>query len=126
MGSRNPPCLSAFFAAWLVQSWTRTRELSFWEGERLLAFSILDVGATSVSAVYTAFDPDEHRRSLGIHAVLVGIEWARRMDIRDFHLGLLVSGNQHLEYKTAFLPHERLREGEWKRFEKAPPCPTSA
>lgn len=113
------------FAAWLVQSWTRTRELSFWVEDRLIGFSILDVGIQSVSAVYTAFDPGEHRRSLGIHAVLIGIEWARRMDVRDFHLGLLVLSNQHLEYKTAFLPQERLLDGEWQRFEKEQGCPLS-
>jgi len=113
------------FSSWLVQSWTRTRELSFWLEDKLIGFMILDVGTRTASAVYTAFDPDEHRRSLGVHAVLIGIEWARRMQVVDFHLGLLVHGNQHLEYKTGFLPQERLLQGEWKRFEKESSCPSN-
>lgn len=101
------------YVGWLVRSCTDTRELSFFDGDRLIAVTVVDVGHETASAVYTYFDPDESARSLGTFAVLTGIEWARQQGFSHYYLGLYVRANAHLNYKAQFKPQQRLVSGRW-------------
>jgi arginine-tRNA-protein transferase len=38
--------------------------------------------------------------------------------LRYLYLGLYVADCRHLAYKARFLPHERLVNGEWRRFDR--------
>lgn len=106
------------YEGWLVRTCADTRELAFYDDEaRLLAVTILDVGARDTSAVYTYFDPGAGARSLGVLAVLTGIDWARRHGRRFHYLGLWVQDNDHLAYKANYRPQERLLGGGWVRVE---------
>ena len=80
------------------------------------AISIVDIGRTSTSAVYTHFDPRASRYSLGTYAILRQIEWARENGRQYVYLGMFVADNQHLNYKARFLPQQRLIEGRWYEF----------
>jgi arginine-tRNA-protein transferase len=44
----------------------RNQEICVYAGERLLAASFLDIGEEATSAVYATFEPEKHKRSLGI------------------------------------------------------------
>ncbi|MCH5372551.1 MAG: hypothetical protein JJ992_01135, partial [Planctomycetes bacterium] len=55
-------------------------ELAIYLEQRLIAVSIVDVGAQSTSAVYTFFDPAEKRFSLGTLAILKQVQWAQQTD----------------------------------------------
>lgn len=44
-----------------------------------------------LSAVYTFFDPDEHRRSLGVYSILNQIEYVKTLGFRICLLRLLGS-----------------------------------
>jgi arginine-tRNA-protein transferase len=80
---------------------------------RLIAVSIVDLGDTSTSAVYTFFDPTEHRYSPGTFAILRQIKWAEQTGREFVYLGMYVAANRHLNYKSRFGPQQRFIDGSW-------------
>jgi len=75
-------------------------------GRRLLAVSVLDHVADGLSAVYTFFDPDEHRRSPGTLAILRQIDLARSADYDHLYLGYWIADCDKMSYKRRFSPLE--------------------
>lgn len=94
-----------------------TIELSFWMDKELVGISIIDCGKVAMSAVYTFFDPQFSRLSIGTYSILKQIEFAQKSNRRFVYLGLYVEQNQHLNYKARFTPQERLIDGRWVAFE---------
>ena len=91
-------------------------ELSFWNGDVLVGIAIVDCGRTSISAVYTFFDPIHSKLSLGSYSILKQIEYARDSGKQYAYLGMVVLENPHLNYKTKFMPQERWIQGNWVEF----------
>jgi arginine-tRNA-protein transferase len=83
---------------------------------RLVCVAICDRGKTSLSAVYTFFDPEFERDSLGTYSILRQIEFCRREGLRYLYLGYYVRDSLHMKYKARFLPHERLQRGKWVSY----------
>ena len=101
------------YAQWLTHTCCQTVEVDYWEGDRLVAVSIVDLGERSASSVYHYFDPDVSHRSLGVFSVLAEIAWLRQGGREWYYLGLYVEGCSHLVYKADYAPHERLVGGVW-------------
>ena len=99
----------------------RRREASASAGGRqageLIAVALTDVLADGLSMVYSFFEPDEAARSLGTFMVLDHIARARRMGLAYVYLGYWVSGSRKMDYKSRFLPQERLTPDGWARVE---------
>lgn len=112
----SPPIDASDYRAFLTDSCWPTLELEIREGDQLIGISIMDVGRTSVSAVYTHFDPTASRYSPGTLGVLKQIEWAAAHQRKWVYLGLYVSSNPHLNYKSRFVPQQRLIQGEWREI----------
>ena len=72
-----PDSLRTFLSAQPASVPCRNQEICAYQGDRLLAVSFLDIGETATSAVYAAFEPAEHKRSLGIFTMLRAIEHSR-------------------------------------------------
>ncbi len=70
--------------------------------DRLVAVGFFDVGERSASAIYTAFDPDETRRSLGVFTILKEIEFALENGMEFYYLGYSYSGRSFYDYKKRF------------------------
>lgn len=102
------------YHAFLVSSFGQSEELSVWMDDRLIAVSVVDVGRDCLSAVYTFFDPDQGRFSLGTYVILKQIQRAVREQLRYVYLGMYVSSNRHLNYKARFGPQQRFIEGTWR------------
>lgn len=85
---------------------------------QLVCVGICDQGKTSLSAVYTFFDPDLERHSLGTYSILRQIEYCRSLGLRYLYLGYYVQNSLHMKYKARFLPHERLQRGKWILYSK--------
>lgn len=108
------------YTAFLVETCCDTVELELRDkttGE-LVAVSLADRGATSLSAVYCHWDPAYSRLSPGAFAILTELELCRLWGLRWLYLGLYVAGNAHMAYKVRWLPHERFIDGAWRRFER--------
>lgn len=99
--------------SFLVDSSCPTTELSFWVDSKLVGVSIVDCGQQSLSAVYTYFDPDYSKLSLGTYSVLKQFQWALESSRRWVYLGMYVAQNQHLSYKARFTPQQRWINNQW-------------
>ena len=86
----------------------RNQELCVYDGERLLAASFLDVGARATSAVYAMFEPDEHKRSLGIFTMLKAIEHSRALGCTHYYPGYAYREPSVYDYKKRFAALEYL------------------
>jgi arginine-tRNA-protein transferase len=104
------------YYSWLASSCVRTVETRYWLKDALIGVGIIDVGLRAASSVYFYFDPDHAGRSLGTYSVLREANWLKGRGIQWYYLGLYVRECSHLSYKSRFLPHERLIDGEWRPF----------
>lgn len=82
---------------------------------RLLAVAVTDRLPNGLSAVYTFFDPQESRRSLGRYAILWQIEEARRACLPAVYLGYWIRNCRKMSYKTEYRPLEMLVSQRWIR-----------
>lgn len=108
------------YVGWLVHSCFQTMEMRYYLDDRLVGVGIVDLGQTSLSSVYFYFDPDPSLAKFapGNYSVLQEIELCRRTGRSWLYLGLYVAGCSHLNYKANYKPHERLFDGDWRRFER--------
>jgi len=83
----------------------------------LLAAALTDVLGDGLSMVYSFFDPAHASRSLGTFMILDHIARARQMHLPYVYLGYWVDGSRKMDYKSRFLPQERLLPSGWTRFE---------
>ena len=86
-------------------------------GGDLVAIALTDVLGDGLSMVYSFFEPDEAARSLGTFMVLDHIARAKRMGLSYVYLGYWVRGSRKMDYKSRFLPQERLMPDGWARVE---------
>jgi arginine-tRNA-protein transferase len=124
LGEDNAPIDAESYRSFLSDTCCLTQELAISLENELVAISIIDVGKTSTSAVYTHFDPEFSRYSLGTYAILAQIEWAKQTGRQYVYLGMYVAANRHLNYKARFMPQQRLCDGEWVDFDR-PAQPSS-
>ena len=83
----------------------------------LIAACLTDRLADGLSLVYSFYQPEAAKRSLGAYVILDHIEKARRMGLPHVYLGYWVDGSRKMAYKGAYLPQERLGHGGWVRIE---------
>jgi leucyl-tRNA---protein transferase len=81
----------------------------------LIAVALTDVLGDGLSMVYSFFEPEEAARSLGTFMVLDHIARARQMGLAYVYLGYWVRGSRKMDYKSRFLPQERLTPDGWAR-----------
>ena len=101
------------YRMFLSDSCCATQELAIHFNGALVGIAIVDVGAMSLSAVYTHFDPHTSGYSLGTYALLKQIEYAIETGRKYLYIGMYVAENRHLNYKARFRPQQRCIEGVW-------------
>jgi len=84
--------------------------------DRLVGACLTDWLADGLSAVYSFFDTDEDKRSLGTFAVLWLIGRARSLGLPYVYLGYWVPESRKMAYKARFKPSEFLMSGAWHRL----------
>ena len=99
-----------------VKSCFQSFEISYWDEDRLVCVAICDRGKSSLSAVYTFYDPDYSRRGIGTYSIFKQIEFCQQQGIRFLYLGYYVADSPHMKYKARFLPQERFIDGKWIRI----------
>jgi arginyl-tRNA--protein-N-Asp/Glu arginylyltransferase len=81
----------------------------------LIAVALTDVLSDGLSMVYSFFEPEEAARSLGTFMVLDHIARARQLGLAYVYLGYWVRGSGKMDYKSRFLPQERLTPDGWAK-----------
>ncbi len=106
------------YIGWLVHSCMLTVEMRYLFDGELVGIGILDLGRHAASSVYFYFDPDRSDLSPGTFSALEEIDFCARTGREHLYLGLYVAECRQLSYKARFHPHERLHDGDWRRFER--------
>jgi len=100
-----------------VRSCLESFEITYWHENMLACLAVCDRGEKSMSAVYTYFDPELESHSLGTYSILKQVEFCKEQDLEYLYLGYYVAGSRHMQYKSRFIPNERLINGKWVQFE---------
>ena len=104
------------YQSFLYSDWSDTFFLEFREHGRLLAAAVCDRIASGLSAVYSYFDPDLARRSLGTYCVLKMIEQTERLGLKYLYLGYLIRDSEKMKYKQNFRPLEAYIDNRWQDY----------
>lgn len=85
---------------------------------QLIACILVDALADGLSLVYSFYNPNEPRRSLGSFMILDHIIQAGLNDVPYVYLGYWVRGSEKMAYKARFEPVELLRPHGWTLMNK--------
>jgi len=85
-----------------------------------LGACLVDVLDDGLSAVYSFFDPEQRRRSLGTLLVLALVEATRRRGLPYAYLGYWIAESRKMAYKARFRPLEGLGAAGWRRLALEP------
>lgn len=84
----------------------------------LIGACLIDAMSDGLSMVYSFYEPDEAARSLGTLMILDHIARARMLGLPYLYLGYWVKGSAKMDYKSRFLPQERLLPDGWTLAEE--------
>jgi arginine-tRNA-protein transferase len=79
----------------------------------LVACALVDLLGDGLSMVYSFYDPDLARRSLGRFMILDHLAQARLTTLPYVYLGYWVRGSGKMDYKAGFQPLEALGPAGW-------------
>ncbi len=109
------------FAAMIEETPVKSRVVEYTDdpppGARrrtLAAVCLTDVLDDGVSMVYSFYDPDRERDSLGTYIILDHIEIARAAGLPYVYLGYWVPGSPKMGYKSRFAALEIYKGGRWQ------------
>lgn len=105
------------FESFLVEGRPEAVFVEFRARGELLALAVIDELEGSLSAIYTFFDPDCGKRSLGVYAILWLIETARARGLRHVYLGYWIKQCQKMSYKRDYKPLEMFINNHWIEVE---------
>jgi arginine-tRNA-protein transferase len=101
------------YISFIDSYYSQSNFLSFYLNDQLIAASVVDHFQGGISAVYTYFDPEFAKRSLGTYAILYMIKQARMRQIPYVYLGYWVRNSEKMAYKSAFKPLEGYFDRKW-------------
>ncbi|MEO0496383.1 MAG: arginyltransferase [Pseudomonadota bacterium] len=81
----------------------------------LIAVALSDRMGDGFSMVYSFFDPEHAKRSLGTYMVLDHIRRAEEAGLAHVYLGYWVAGSPQMNYKSRFQPQEHLGPRGWTK-----------
>ena len=83
----------------------------------LLAVALTDMMSDGLSMVYSFFNTDLARRSLGTLMILDHVSRTQALGLPHVYLGYWVKGSSKMGYKTRYQPQEHLTPRGWERFD---------
>ncbi|KEO55557.1 arginyltransferase [Thioclava indica] len=108
------------FAAMIEETPVKSRVIEYRESaatpgsvRALIATCLTDVLDDGLSMVYSFYEPDRIKDSLGTYLILDHIEIARRIGLPYVYLGYWVPGSRKMGYKANFAALEIFKGGEW-------------
>ena len=101
------------FAAMVEETPIRSRLIEYHEDDDLTAVCLTDILDDGLSMVYSFFEPDRSRLSLGTYIILDHVTIARDLGLPYVYLGYWVPGSPKMGYKANFEGLEIYRDGQW-------------
>ena len=105
------------FAGMVEDGAQRTEMVEYRDAQGVLVAAVLiDRLADGFSLVYSFFDPDLDRRSLGAFMILDHVARANEEALPYAYLGYWVHGSAKMDYKARYKPLEILDASGWRRL----------
>ena len=102
------------FAAMIEETPIRSRVIEYTDDrDRLTAVCLTDMMDDGLSMVYSFYDPDRHKASLGTWMILDHIRIAQEAGLPYVYLGYWVPGSPKMGYKAGFSALEIYKGGTW-------------
>lgn len=104
------------YAKMIAETNVRTKVIEYRDAtdNRLVAAVLTDFMIDGLSMVYSFFDPDMAKSSLGGYLILDHIEFARESELPYIYLGYYINGCANMAYKEKYFPQERFDGNEWR------------
>ncbi len=106
------------FRSFLLNNWDTSVFIESRLNGRLLCVAVVDFLPAGPSAVYTFFEPEEHKRSLGTFAIIQQIWLARLYQKANLYLGYWIDEHPKMAYKQKFSGLEIYLQDQWQSFKK--------
>ncbi|QKG97129.1 arginyltransferase [Shewanella oneidensis MR-1] len=112
-GPMYPPS-KAQYEQFLFCHWLPPTFIEVYDDNRLVAVAVTDTLPNSFSAIYSYFDPDEERRSLGVLLILLQCRLAKLQGKAFLYLGYQIDANRKMSYKRLYRPYQILTHQGWE------------
>lgn len=121
-GSMYPASVEQY-KGFLLCGWQRPIFIEAYHEDALIAVAVTDAiddqeGHRALSALYTFYDPDYEKQSLGTWMILQQIAIAEQQQRQFLYLGYQVDECQKMTYKSNFFPHQRFINNQWVQVSK--------
>ena len=103
---------------------TRTRVIKYFEHSEegtertLVAAALTDILQDGLSMLYSFYDPDRMKNSLGTYMILDHIDIAKENGIKHVYLGYWVPGSKKMDYKRKFGSLEIFVDKAWRDIDE--------
>lgn len=103
------------FSSFLVDGRPEAMFYEMRDSNKLLGVAVADTLDDGLSAIYTFFDPDYEKHSLGTLAILKLIDQCRKMNLNYLYVGYWIEECRKMNYKTEFKPLQIYYHNQWLR-----------
>jgi len=109
------------YQALIEETPVETVVIEFRDGlDTLIGACLIDHMSDGLSAVYSFFNPEHKRRSLGTFMILCLIERAKKLGLSYIYLGYWIDGSSKMSYKQRFEPLEYYTPEGWAGMQIEP------
>lgn len=102
------------YEEFILGTWSETQFLEFHLEDKLICVAVFDVLPQGLSAVYTFYDSEFIKRSLGALAILKLVEEAKQRKLPYLYLGYWIKECQKMNYKINYKPLEGFIDKTWQ------------
>ena len=111
-GDMYPPSRE-LYDNFLLSEWAESFYLEIRNNDQLIACAVFDKLHDGYSAVYSFFEPDYPKLSLGTLCIIKQMELIQTEGLLYLYLGYQIDGCRKMNYKTRFKPYQIYQDGLW-------------
>ena len=104
------------FKQFLYTRWSDTQFIEHRLDDKLVAVAVTDIVSDGLSAVYSFFDPEMIKHSLGTYCVLKQVDYAQQLGLEYVYLGYWIENHPKMHYKVNFRPLQIYRDEQWQEL----------
>ena len=98
----------------LIKSNVNSKLVEFRLNNQLKMVTIIDIIKDGISAVYTFYDCNNQKLSLGTMSIIWLLELCKNENLPYLYLGYWIHESQKMKYKINFKPYELMINGVWQ------------
>ncbi|QLE85821.1 arginyltransferase [Shewanella sp. Scap07] len=111
------PATPEQYQQFVKAKWTSPILIEILHEDELIGVAVTDVLPNSLSAIYSFFAPEQHKRSLGNMMILIQLQLAKLMRKSFIYLGYQIDESRKMNYKRNFHPYQVLTQQGWLQSE---------